>query len=70
MKMEDFMGNSAGEVLRDVLNGAFSGLVGDMELTKDGAHVVIPDEGGRWLLSIRRIPALEESKAVEIKESA
>jgi hypothetical protein len=64
----DFMGNSPAAVLQEVFQGVYEGL--PVEPTEDGAHVLIDDEDGQWIVSIRRVPKISESTKSTMKQEA
>lgn len=70
MDIYDFMGDSAPAVLAEVLGGMYEDLTGNIEITEDGAHLIIKggDEGS-WILTLRKVPVIEISKTKEVEMS-
>lgn len=65
MNIQDFMGDSPAAVLAEVFRGAYAGLEGNIQITEDGAHVLIQSEEYSWAVTIRKVPHVSEEAKQE-----
>jgi hypothetical protein len=70
MDVHDFMGDSAAAVMREILAGMFEGLISEIELTEEGAHVLIDSPTGEWVLTLRKAPRDEILQSVLTEAAA